>query len=195
MKIAWIDTETTGLDPHKHGLIQVAVIIDIDDKIVARSDYRMNPVGKEIDMQAMLTNGTAPEQLDAYPPMITVKNEIEKFFGQFVNKYDRTDKFVAAGYNVDFDLSFLEQLWLDCGDKFFYSWFERVPLDLYRNHRMLEWLGAASQPANRKLETVAKLYGIEPLNAHDAAADIEMTYNIAKVIKDRFAYPKKEMEV
>lgn len=187
MKIAWIDTETTGLDPKKHGLIQVAVIIDIDGKVVARADYRLNPVGKEIDMQAMLTNGIAQEQLAAYPPMVVVKGEIEKFFGQFVDKYDRLDKFVAAGYNVDFDLGFLEQLWLDCGDKFFYSWFERVPLDIYRDHRMLEWLGAANAPANRKLETVARMYGVEPLNAHDAAADVEMTYNIAQLIKERFS--------
>lgn len=186
MKVAWIDTETTGLDPIKNGIIQVAFIIEIDGQ-VTRADYRINPIGKEIDPQAMETNGISPEQLAAYPSAIVVKSEIEKFLGQFVDKYDRQDKFIPAGYNVDFDLSFLEQLWLDCGDKYFYSWFERVPLDIYRNHRLLEWLGVTQKPENRKLETLARMYGIEPVNNHDAACDIEMTYKIAQVIREKFS--------
>jgi len=68
MKVAWIDVETTGLDCTRHGIIQVAIIVEIDHKIITRADYRMNPVGKEIDPEAMMVHGISVDELDAYPP-------------------------------------------------------------------------------------------------------------------------------
>lgn len=183
MKVAWMDTETTGLDPDKNGIIQLALIIEIDHQVVARSDYRMNPIGKVFDPQAMAIHGLGEEQIAAYPTAISTKAKIETFLGQFVNKYDRQDKLVPAGYNVEFDLDFLQKLWEDAGDKFFYSWFGHAPLDIFRVHRLLEWVGVAVTPPDRKLETIAKMYGIETPNAHDAAADIETTRQIAEIIR------------
>lgn len=182
MKVAWIDVETTGLDCTRHGIIQVAIIVEIDHKIITRADYRMNPVGKEIDPEAMMVHGISVDELDAYPPCSSVKVKIESFLGQFVNKFDRQDKFVPAGYNVDFDLGFMEHLWLDNGDKYFYSWFERVPLDVYRDHRLMEYAGLARVPTNRKLETVAEMYGVAMPNSHDAAVDIDTTYKVAEIM-------------
>jgi len=38
---------------------------------------------------------------------------------KYVNRYDKNkeDKFVAAGFNVDFDLGFLEQLFINNNEK------------------------------------------------------------------------------
>jgi len=183
MKVAWIDTETTGLDPEKNGLIQVALIIEIDYNPVARTDFRMNPIGKAFDPQAMAIHGLSEEQIAAYPTSASIKTKIEKFFSQFVNKYDKQDKLIPAGYNVDFDLDFLQRLWEDTGDKYIFSWFAHAPIDIYRAHRLLEWAGIAEAPSDRKLETMAKMYGIETPNSHDAAADIETTRQIAEIIR------------
>lgn len=185
MKVAWIDTETTGLDAQKHGIIQVAIIIDIDYQTVARSDFRMNPIGKAMDPQAMAVHGLSEEQIAAYPPAMATKAKIETFLAQFINKYDKQDKLVPAGYNVDFDLGFLQKLWEDTGDKYFYSWFAHAPLDIYRAHRLLEWLGVADAPADRKLETMAKMYNIDTPNSHDAAADVETTRQIGEIIRSK----------
>ena len=190
MKVAWIDCETTGLDPQKHGIIQLALIVEIDHAVVERAEFMMNPVGKEFDEGALRINGYTKEALDAYPPSLGQKAKIEEFFAKFVEKFDKNDKFIAAGYNVAFDLDFLKQLWQDSGDKYFYSWFEHAAIDVYEAHRMLEWIGVAQVPENRKLETLAKMYGI-PITAHDAAADIEATRQIAEKIRENFGKGEK----
>lgn len=46
MKILWIDTETTGLDPDKHGIIQLAMIVDIDGQIKGKEIFTMCPTGR-----------------------------------------------------------------------------------------------------------------------------------------------------
>jgi len=185
MKVAWIDTETTGLDPKKHGIIQLAIIIEIGFKPVARAEFRMNPTGKEFDPQAMAIHGLSEEQISAYPTTCATKGKIEKFLGQFVNKYDRQDKLIPGGYNVDFDIDFMRVMWEETGDKYFHSWFDHAPIDIYRAHRLLEWAGIADAPPDRKLETMAKMYGIETPNSHDAAADIETTRRIAEIIRSK----------
>ena len=42
-KICWIDTETTGLDPRKHDVIQLAALVEIDGKIEAQKVWKCKP--------------------------------------------------------------------------------------------------------------------------------------------------------
>lgn len=182
MKVAWIDCETTGLDSKKNGIIQLAIIIEIDHQVVSRKEFFMNPVGKEVTEEALGMNGFTKSMLESYPPYLSQKPIIEEFFANFVQKYDKNDKFIAAGYNVKFDMDFLASLWEDANDRYFYSWFEHVPLDIYQAHVLLEWAGLAEKPCNRKLESLAHLYGIT-ITTHDAASDIEATRQIAEIIR------------
>ena len=47
MKVCWIDTETTGLDPEENGLLQVAYIIEENGHIIAEDNLKIKPF--EID--------------------------------------------------------------------------------------------------------------------------------------------------
>ena len=43
MNILWVDVETTGLDRHRHGIIQIAGMVEVDGEVVETFDLRMNP--------------------------------------------------------------------------------------------------------------------------------------------------------
>ncbi|MFZ4618520.1 MAG: exonuclease domain-containing protein [Rectinemataceae bacterium] len=184
-KICWLDLETTGLDPVKNGIIQAAFIIEIDGEVKEKREFNMNPIGKVLDPQAMAIHGLSEADLGGFPTSLQVKKDIERFFSEFVEKFDKTDKFTVAGYNVDFDLGFLENLWLESGDKFFFSWVKHFPIDVFKVHPFMEWAGIATAPERRNLETLAKHYGIEFPNAHNALADIEMTRELALKLREK----------
>lgn len=184
-KILWLDLETTGLDPVKNGIIQAAFIVEIDGQVKEKRDFKMNPIGKVLDPQAMAVHGLSEADLASFPPSLSVKKDIENFLAQYVEKFDKADKFTAAGYNVDFDLGFLEELWIEAGDRYFYSWVNHFPVDVFKVHPFMEWAGLATAPDRRNLETLAAHYGVPFPDAHNALADIEMTRELALKLRER----------
>lgn len=42
-KILWLDVETTGLNPKKHGLREIAYILVIDNEIVKKDVLQIDP--------------------------------------------------------------------------------------------------------------------------------------------------------
>ncbi|PLX90206.1 MAG: hypothetical protein C0614_01125, partial [Desulfuromonas sp.] len=98
-------------------------------------------------------------------------------FGQYVDKFNRSDKFQLIGYNAhSFDMPFLRRFWEKNGDRFFGSWFWFPCLDV-----MLVWAQILqeerSRMANFKLATVARHCDLEVDDGclHDSGYDIELT--------------------
>jgi DNA polymerase-3 subunit epsilon len=184
MKVLWIDLETSGLDPVKHGILQIAMLFDIDGVVVEHLDLHMNPVGKELDAQALSVNGFTPEMVAGWPPALEARKDIKKAMERFVNPFDRADKFLPAGFNVGFDIPFLEQLWTEAGDKYLHSFFGYAALDPFKVQPFLEWAGISKEPSRRNLETLATHYGIALEGAHNALADIRATREIALKMRE-----------
>jgi len=185
-KVLWVDTETGGVVPGKHALLQVAVLVEIDGQVVAEHDWTMRPpLGREVTDEALAVNGITRAGLVDRPSADDVKPEIDRFLGRYVNKYDREDKFTIAGYNVAaFDVPFLRDYWTLCGDKYFGSWFTNYPVDVMAACCMLrhyELLGTHELP-NLKLATVCGAFGVALGAAHDALADILATRELWEVL-------------
>jgi len=186
MKILWFDVETTGKDPQKNGIVELACMIEIGNEVVEEKVFRMNPVGKEISEEALLVNGISLAEIQEYPPAKIVKQEIERFFSQYVNRYDKKDKFIPAGYNVRFDIDFLNSLWQDSGDPYLFSYIRcGVELDIYRAIFFAKWCGYPLLLSDYKLSTLAKGMNIS-IQAHDALSDIKATREIAYRLKSFF---------
>lgn len=182
-KIVWLDCETTGLDKDKNGIITLAAMMEIDGKVVDSQTFSMNPEGRTLEDGALQVNGFTREQVAALPHWHLVKREFCVWLGKFVNKFDKEDKARAAGYNIiTFDLGFIESWFLECGDQYLYSYFDRFPLDVYRLVPMLEWAGLKGL-ANRKLGTVCAAMGVKLEDAHEAMADVEATRELAGKIR------------
>lgn len=188
-KTLYLDVETTGTTPGRHGIIQVACIVEIDGKVEAEKDFRMRPFAQDdIDMKALEINGVTPEQIKTLPEPLETFMAITDLFSKFIDKYDRNDKFYPAGYRVDFDMAFLKAFWDKNGDPYFGSYFNGKAVDPLPWLFMLDWSGKISLP-NYRLATVCEHFGIElGEQAHDALADVRAVRELIRHLQGRISY-------
>lgn len=177
-KIFYFDVETTGTEKHKHGIHQIAGCIVIDGEIKEHFNYKVapNPQAK-IETEALEIGGVTEEQIKQYPSMKIVYFELSKMLLNYVDKFNKTDKFHLCGYNNrSFDDQMLRAWFVQCGDKYFGSYFWSDSFDvLVLCSEILS--SKRSSLADFKLKTVAAFCGIEvdETQLHDASYDIMLT--------------------
>lgn len=183
-KVFWFDVETTGLYGWKHDIIQLAYMVEIDRVIVDKGVFTMQPMnfGDAIDEGALKIHGMSREDLRTFQPAINGHQQIMSVLDKYINKSDKEDKFIPAGYNVKFDMEFLQANFKKHNNRSFGSYFDYHYLDPMVLCNYLRYLGGLPVP-NVKLATVAAHFGI-PLQAHDAMEDIVATYTIAKKLNN-----------
>lgn len=191
MKIFWFDTETSGLEPGRNGIIQLAYIVEIDGKIKEKKILNSNCNGKELDQRALDVNGYTREQISEFPDHMEMYLDLIDTLSKYVNKFDRADKFFIGGYNAGFDRRFLQQLWMENNDKYFGSFFHYPMIDPSAILPVLQIAGAAYPGSDYKLTSVAEWLGIDLANAHDALADIEATRSVCIELMYRYVEAKK----
>lgn len=176
-KIIFIDTETGGVNPEKAALIQLSGIIRIDKKDVEKFNFYIKPFeNSEVNEKALEVQGRTLEELktDKYVEEKEVYKQFIELLDKYVDKYDRTDKFVVAGYNVRFDVDILKAFFQRHSNNFLFSYLDSSMLDPLYSIRLLQIAEVLPVLENNKLETWCKHFGIE-LKAHDSLEDIEAT--------------------
>lgn len=179
-KYFFCDTETTGTDPKRHGIIQIAGLIytreddawDFKESI----DIKVQPFpADEIDDSALEVSGVTREALqDRLSPKVGYVR-MTKTLGQYVDKFNRADKMIFAGYNARFDFDMLRAFWQKNGDNYFGSWFYFPPIDVM-NLAAVRLIRSRHLLKDFKLATVSEHFKIEPEgNLHDALADVLVT--------------------
>ena len=190
-KLVFIDVETTGTDPERHGLTQVSGCIQIGTEVVESFDFYVRPYPRDIiEPKALEVTGIDRRQLLPVddPEFIAIEGqEFEDpynvyarmivMFGKYVDQYKKNDKFHFVGYNAhSFDMPFMRRFWDKNNDRFFGSWFWYPCLDV-----MLVWAQILQQKraelSNFKLATVARYCGIDvdDNRLHDSQYEIELT--------------------
>lgn len=185
-KICWLDTETTGLSPWKHDIIQIAMIIDIDGEEVARRSWKVRPhKGKVISPNAVKTHGISIDELRSFPSHKIVYNEVM----DFLDAYRDQGRFIIGGYNVKFDWDFMKQwVFSEIGnDKHFWFRFYGHVIDV-RQTACEAGIGGmfGDKIENLKLESVYSMMKDQlpvKLNAHEASSDIEVTRALYRLFK------------
>ncbi len=181
-RLFWFDVETTGLSAIENGIIQIAGIVEVDGSEVDSFDLRMNP-GKKIDDAALAVNGVSRETIASYPPAESAFRELLGILRRHVVPDEEASRLVPAGYNVRFDLDFLERWFIEANGPDLYGFITRRSLDPSRFLQDLQrYLGKDRIPS-RKLERVAALFGLDGHEAHDAASDIRATREIHRRIE------------
>ena len=176
-KIIFIDTETGGVNPEKSALIQLSGIIRIDKKDVEKFNFYIKPFeNSEVNEKALEVQGRTLDELKAekYIEEKEVYKQFINLLDKYIDKYDKTDKFIVAGYNVRFDVDILKALFQRHGNNFLFSYLDSSMLDPLYSIRLLQIAGILPVLENNKLETWCKHFGIE-LKAHDSLEDIEAT--------------------
>lgn len=176
-KIIFIDTETGGVNPEKAALIQLSGIIRIDKKDVEKFNFYIKPFeNSEVTEKALEVQGRTLEELktDKYVEEKEVYKQFINILDKYIDKYDRTDKFIVARYNVRFDVDILKAFFQRHGNNFLFSYLDSSMLDPLYSIRLLQIAEVLPVLENNKLETWCKHFGIE-LKAHDSLEDIEAT--------------------
>lgn len=176
-KIIFIDTETGGVNPEKAALIQLSGIIRIDKKDVEKFNFYIKPFeNSEVTEKALEVQGRTLEELktDKYVEEKEVYKQFINLLDKYIDKYDKTDKFIVAGYNVRFDVDILKAFFQRHGNNFLFSYLDSSMLDPLYSIRLLQIAEVLPVLENNKLETWCKHFGIE-LKAHDSLEDVEAT--------------------
>lgn len=178
-KAFYFDVETTGLDNSTAGLTQMAAIVVIDGEEVDSINLDINPYTYSREVQvspkALNVTGKTEEMLRDYPQSAVSFHKLVTFLDKYINRYDKTDKFIPVGYNSQFDMGFLQAWFKDNGHMFFGSYFQYKDVDVFALVKHLAFLGAINSD-NHKLGTMCDKFGVSlGEDAHDALADIRAT--------------------
>ena len=181
MKLFLFDLETTGTDAVKNGVHQISGRIIINGEVKENFDFKVRPKeGAVYDPMALQVGNVTDEQLKAYPSMREVFPKLKAMLDKYVNKFDKLDKFFLVGYNnAHFDNQFFRQFFLDCGEKYFGSYFWSNSLDCMVLATAY-LLGSRHGMVDFKQSTVAAALGIkvEAEKLHDASYDIVLCHAI-----------------
>ena len=179
-KLCYIDIETCGFDPEKNGILQIAGIIEVNGQIMDMFDLPVRPfAADEIDHEALKINKVTVPAMNDFPAPADVHYQLTKILSQYIDKYDRQDKFHFLAYNGNFDAGHLRAWFGKVGDKYFGSWFWYPILDIavIAGHHLKD---RRHELVNFQLATVAQFLGIpfEPESLHNAIEDILLTRQI-----------------
>jgi len=179
MKIFWFDVETTGTDPVKNDITQLAAMIEIDGKLMDAFYQKVKPIDMEsINPEALDVQKVTIDELESYQGAAGFFRILQDYLSKYVNKYDPDDKFTIAGYNVKFDQDFLYQFFQKLGNKYFGSFFRWNVLDVMQMNSLLEYVGAVELSKTYKLAAIARKYLGKDIDAHNPTADIMATREI-----------------
>lgn len=176
-KIIFIDTETGGVNADFSALIQLSGIIEVDGTEKEKFNFYIKPFkNSEINEKALEVQGRTLEELrtDKYIDESIIYKKFLEILDKYIDKYDKDDKFIVAGYNVKFDIDILKALFERNNNKFLFSYFNSSMLDPLYSVRLLQVAGMLPVLENNKLETWCKYFNIE-LKAHDSLQDITAT--------------------
>ena len=172
-RLVWFDLETTGFNPFKNEIIEIAAI-DNDGATFESLVSCNKPVSKKI---TEITNITTE--------MLIGKPNIEKVMTDFVNFIKgtsaKTKTIYLIGHNIhSFDLPFVKAV---C-DKYNIKFPNVYPIDTMRMSQFIldEWC--------HSLDYLCKLFGIDNKNAHRALSDVYATHivycNLCLIFKRSF---------
>ena len=176
-KIIFIDTETGGVNAEKSALIQLSGIIEVDGTEKEKFNFYIKPFeNSEVNEKALEVQRRTLEELgtEKYIDESIIYKKFLEILDKYIDKYDKNDKFIVAGYNVKFDIDILKALFERNNNKFLFSYFNSSMLDPLYSVRLLQVACMLPVLENNKLETWCKYFNIE-LKAHDSLQDITAT--------------------
>jgi DNA polymerase-3 subunit epsilon len=168
MKILYIDVETTGLDPVKNGIHQIAGIVEINQQVLEEFNFNVKPYPKDkIEDDALAVSNTSRNDLKGYYETEEVINMVAVIIHNYFNV---NDKFILCGHNINFDFNFVDNWYKKFGTHGFSKCIERQICTLELAKQQQHKHGYH----NNKLITVANHFGYK-FKAHDALEDIKAT--------------------
>ena len=167
MKVIYFDTETTGLDFIRNEIIELAMLIVEDGRIIEEYDRFIN-IGKDLPQKIIDITGITDE-------MLIMEGFSEKSVAEDLKKH-LTPGTLMIAHNCQFDLSFI-----------YYLLKRHYPDEADSIVGNLDWIDTVTVLKDRKefphkLIDAVKHYGIEEGNFHRAIDDTKALYNVVQAM-------------
>ncbi len=173
-RLLFIDTETGGLDPNKHSLLSIGLVIwDSDDGLIYEKEYYVKNNEYVITKTAHQINKISLEDLKYSVEKEKIIDEFQKIKMQYFYEYQGIP---LAGHNTQFDVQFIKKMFLDSNRSFEKVFSHRI-LDTYS---ILKYLYDSGK-IKYKIESSAKafsFFGINVDGRHTALGDAKATMQL-----------------
>jgi DNA polymerase-3 subunit epsilon len=166
-RLLFIDTETGGLDPGKHSLLSVAMVVWEDRQIIDSTEILVNDGILSVTAEALSINriDIVKHRQSALSPSRAM-DEILSFIGKH---FPGREKITLAGHNVHFDAAFLKAFF-STNNKDFSQFFSHRIIDTSSILHFLYLSGYLKQKAISSDEAFA-FFDIQVEGRHTAKGD------------------------
>lgn len=96
--------KTTGTIPWKHGIIEIAILVENNGKVIDQMYTKMNPGDVEFDPKALTINNEKIEDIQKYIPQEFAFKHVEEILKKY---YSQNEKFMIVAYNAPFVYDFI----------------------------------------------------------------------------------------
>lgn len=170
-RLLFIDTETGGLDPDKHSLLSLAMVVWEDMEIIDSQELLLNDGKLSVTAEALSINKIDIEKHKQ--SALSPSQAIEKLF-LFVDKhFPGQRKITLAGHNVQFDVNFL-RVFFSRNNEDFSKYFSHRIID---TSSILYYLYLAGHIKHRAISSdeAFDLFKIKVEGRHTALGDARAT--------------------
>ena len=96
--------KTTGTVPWKHGITEIAILVEKSGKVIDQMYTKMNPGDVEFDPKASTINNENIEDIQKYIPQEFAFKHVEEILNKH---YSQNEKFMIVAYNAPFVYDFI----------------------------------------------------------------------------------------
>lgn len=171
--LAFVDIETTGLDPDRHEIIELAVVLV----------RQTGDEGKEFEILEELEFKVKPERIQDADPQSLKVNGYDPSAWIFANTLDeaikafseKTKDAIFVAHNLTFDYAFIEKAFKKTGvpNLMFYPKIDTISVAFAKLH-------ANPRIDKFRLQKLCEYFGIQNERAHSALADTRALFEVYK---------------
>lgn len=125
MRLLFIDTETGGIDPQKHALLSIGLVVWEDGNILDSKEIFIKYGNKFITQRSLSINKI---NCDIHNQCAVTQTTAIKHILNFIKKYFGNNKVTCVGHNICFDINFIKQMFKN----------NRRSFDNYFSHRLID---------------------------------------------------------
>jgi len=175
----FFDTETGGLEPARHAIVQIAWIIEVNGIVQNEMAFDICPEhDQDLNFSALAVNNFTFDRLKAGRNLSYVLCSLKQ---NLLAARQGSSLTLPVGHNVRFDIDFLIHAAKRCNENLFNDLNFSRALDTCAMLRLLCYQGKLDL-SSCKLTTACEHFKI-PIQAHDALGDVRATRQLFHVLE------------